>query len=106
MSEQDRAEGRVVRHVVVRGRVQGIGFRAWTERRALARGLQGWARNRRDGSVEAVFSGPPASVDAMVRDLHKGPPLANVEHVEERPSDALELAARRSGEPFSLLPTV
>ncbi len=106
MSQQDRAPDSVVRHVFVRGRVQGIGFRAWTERQALARGLEGWARNRRDGSVEAVFSGPSGSVAAMIKDLHRGPMLAYVERVEERASDVHELSARRSGEQFSLLPTV
>ncbi len=102
MSQQ---EG-VIRHVIVRGRVQGIGFRVWTERQALAHGLEGWARNRRDGSVEAVLCGSAADVAAMIKDLHRGPPLARVDRVEERPADALELAARRRTEKFSLLPTV
>ena len=53
------------RHVVVRGRVQGIGYRAWTERVALSHGLKGWVRNRRDGSVEAVFIGEDDAVEAM-----------------------------------------
>ena len=44
-----------MRHVVIRGRVQGVGFRAWTEYTALELGLQGWVRNRRDGAVEALF---------------------------------------------------
>ncbi|MGB6967308.1 MAG: acylphosphatase, partial [Xanthobacteraceae bacterium] len=52
------------RHVVVRGRVQGVGYRAWTEYTALTRGLKGWVRNRRDGSVEAVFIGEDEAVEA------------------------------------------
>ena len=48
---------KVYRHVIIRGRVQGIGYRAWTEVTALERGVEGWVRNRRDGSVEALFSG-------------------------------------------------
>ena len=52
------ASDRVIRHIVVRGRVQGVGFRAFVEDEARQRGLQGWVRNRRDGSVEAVFAGP------------------------------------------------
>ena len=48
-----------IRRVVVRGRVQGVGYRAWTEDTAILNGLDGWVRNRRDGTVEAVFAGPP-----------------------------------------------
>ena len=53
--------GRIIRHVVVRGRVQGVGYRAFVEYEAQRRELDGWVRNRRDGSVEAVFAGPPRS---------------------------------------------
>jgi acylphosphatase len=48
-------EATIARHVVVRGRVQGVGFRAFVEHHAIQRGLTGWVRNRRDGSVEAVL---------------------------------------------------
>jgi acylphosphatase len=47
-------------HVRIVGRVQGVGYRAWTVDEARRRGLSGWVRNRSDGDVEAVFSGPPA----------------------------------------------
>ena len=47
----------MVRHIVVHGRVQGVGFRAFVEHEALKRGLEGWVRNCRDGTVEAVFKG-------------------------------------------------
>jgi acylphosphatase len=97
---------RIIRHVAVHGRVQGIGFRVWAERRALALGLEGWVRNRRDGSVEAVLAGSPAAVAAMIADLSRGPPLAKVDRVDERDADGLELAAKRPAEKFSLLPTV
>ena len=66
-------------HVIVRGRVQGVGFRAWVEMEATARGLSGWVRNRRDGTVEAVIAGEAAAVDAMLRALREGPPAARVE---------------------------
>ncbi len=59
--------------VRIEGRVQGVGFRAWVERNALRRGLDGWVRNRRDGGVEAVFAGPAGAVDAMVAECHQGP---------------------------------
>ena len=48
----------VIRHVTIRGRVQGVGYRAFVDDEAGARGLEGWVRNRRDGSVEAVFAAP------------------------------------------------
>jgi len=68
--------------VVVTGGVQGVGYRAWVERDAVARGLSGWVRNRRDGSVEALFSGETAVVDAMIEACRSGPRMAAVEDVE------------------------
>ena len=94
-------------HVIVRGRVQGVGFRAFVEQLALSRGIEGWVRNRRDGTVEAVFAGDPASVDAMVAACKSGPRSSRVDDVEQR--DAVEddlLALRRQAEIFSCLPTV
>lgn len=64
--------------VRIEGRVQGVGFRAWVERRAAQHGLDGWVRNRRDGGVEAVFAGPVSAVDAMVAECHQGPRSASV----------------------------
>ena len=70
----------VVSYVTVRveinGRVQGVWYRAWTKREASIRGLGGWVRNCRDGSVEAVFSGPPEIVDEMVLVCRRGAPAA------------------------------
>jgi acylphosphatase len=95
----------VIRHVVIRGRVQGVGFRAWTEYTALERGLQGWVRNRRDGAVEALFAGPPDAVDAMIAACHQGPRGARVDAVDQRDGTSEEFALRRRDELFSLLPT-
>jgi acylphosphatase len=95
-----------IRHVVIRGRVQGVGYRAWTEVAALRLGLEGWARNRRDGSVEAVFAGPAEAVTRMVEACRRGPPAARVEALDAREGSADDLAARRPGEDFSLLPTI
>jgi acylphosphatase len=67
--------------VIVAGRVQGVGYRAWVEREAEARGLSGWVRNRRDGSVEALFSGEATVVDAMADACRSGPRMAMVENV-------------------------
>ena len=64
--------------VRIEGLVQGVFYRAWTERTALALDLEGSVRNRRDGSVEAVFSGPAAKVDEMVTRCAEGPPEAQV----------------------------
>jgi acylphosphatase len=70
--------------VIVRGRVQGVGFRFSTQRRAAELGAAGWVRNRADGSVEAVFEGDPASVDAMLAFCRTGPRHALVDSVDER----------------------
>ena len=69
------------------GRVQGVFFRAWILERAAALGLDGWVRNRRDGSVEALFVGPPAALAAAVEACREGPPLAEVSTVETAPAD-------------------
>jgi acylphosphatase len=95
----------VIRHVVIRGRVQGVGFRAWTEYTALERGLQGWVRNRRDGSVEALLVGPPDAVAAMIEACKEGPRGSRVESVDQREGTRDEVALRRRGELFSVLPT-
>ncbi len=93
-------------HVTIRGRVQGVGFRAWVEHHAVAGRLEGWVRNRRDGNVEAVFSGPAEIVANMVALCRRGPPSARVEAVTEEPAGAGELSLRRAGEGFSVLSTV
>jgi acylphosphatase len=64
--------------VRIRGRVQGVGYRYWTERVAGELGLSGFVRNRRDGSVEAVFSGPPDEVAEMIERCRDGPASAQV----------------------------
>lgn len=68
-------------HVVITGRVQGVGFRYWVEADAVSRGLAGWVRNRRDGSVEAVFLGEDSAVDAMLAACKEGPVSALVTDV-------------------------
>lgn len=68
-------------HLAISGRVQGVGYRAWFEATALQLGLDGWVRNRRDGSVEAVIGGGEAAVTAMIAACHKGPGAARVSGV-------------------------
>ena len=75
-----------VRLVRIRGRVQGVWFRAWTMEEALARGLSGWVRNRADGSVEALLAGEDTKVDDMILACHRGPPLAKVSNVSSEAS--------------------
>ena len=67
---------------LVSGRVQGVGFRWYVQRRAEALGLLGWARNRPDGRVEVVVEGEPAALADLAGALEKGPPMARVETVE------------------------
>jgi acylphosphatase len=95
-----------IRHIAIRGRVQGVGFRYWVEHQAVAHGLEGWVRNRRDGSVEAVFSGPENVVSNMVAACRRGPSSARVDTVQEEPGHADALKLRRAEERFSVLPTL
>jgi acylphosphatase len=81
--------------VVVHGFVQGVGFRFAVERAARTRGVAGWVRNRRDGTVEAVFEGEPADVDALVDLCRKGPRGAVVDRVEVASESAEGLSGFR-----------
>jgi acylphosphatase len=92
-----------VRRVVIRGRVQGVGFRAFVEHAALKHGIEGWVRNRRDGSVEAVFAGPPETVAAVIEACRPGP--GRVETIDEFPAGPDDVGSRYPGELFSVLPT-
>ena len=67
---------------VVRGDVQGVGFRAATAHEARRAGVAGWVRNLRDGSVEVEAEGPPEAVDQLIKWLRRGPSLARVTAVE------------------------
>jgi acylphosphatase len=96
----------VHRHVIIRGRVQGVGYRVWTEVTALERGLEGWVRNRRDSSVEAVFGGTEDDVTAMIADCRRGPSGARVETIDQREATPDEIALRRGDELFSVLRSV
>jgi len=75
------AENRTL-HILVHGRVQGVSFRAWTQHQAQLHGLKGWVRNRRDGTVEALFAGPGDLLDIMLKACHEGPAGSQVERVE------------------------
>jgi acylphosphatase len=101
---------RIVRHVTLRGQVQGVGFRYFVVQCVLDildrnLGLEGWVRNRSDGSVEALFAGEPDVVAEIIEACRKGPTGARVEAVEEREGDPTQIKLRLPGQPFSLLAT-
>ena len=96
----------VIRHVTITGRVQGVGYRAWVREHANARSLEGWVRNSRDGSVEAVFAGPDGVVADMITACGRGPISARVDRVREDAGTSDLLNLRGAGERFAFLPTV
>jgi acylphosphatase len=87
------------KRLVIEGRVQGVGYRASFAEQAVALGLKGWVRNRRDGSVEACVDGDPATLDAIIEWARRGPPAAQVTHV------AVEDAAEPVEASFKILQT-
>ncbi len=91
MTDSVRDPAPIARLCRIRGRVQGVWYRAWTLREATARGLSGWVRNRGDGSVEALFVGPPGEVAAMIEACRRGPPAARVERIDCE--DSAEIAS-------------
>lgn len=68
-------------HAIVQGRVQGVGFRAFTEHYACEKKLRGWVRNRQDGTVEVEAEGPRPVLEAFLEILHDGPRLAHVTQI-------------------------
>lgn len=86
--------------VRISGRVQGCAYRDWTEKNAHLLGLAGWVRNRKDGSVEAMFAGPDKSVDEMIVRCQDGPQAAKVDKV-----DILKEDCGRFSDEFDILPT-
>ncbi len=77
-SETGSENGRKAARLRIDGRVQGVWFRGWTVDQATRLGLDGWVRNRSDGSVEALVAGPPDAVETMIRACRRGPDMAKV----------------------------
>ncbi len=75
------------RHLIVRGRVQGVGFRYACEQAAARAGVRGWVRNRSDGTVEAVLEGETSAVESMTGWVRQGPPAAAVTGVDVTDED-------------------
>jgi acylphosphatase len=88
-----------VLHAAITGRVQGVGYRAWVEREAERLRLAGWVRNRRDGSVEAVFKGNEDAIVRMLDECWRGPRSAKVDNV------VATVIADEGWAEFSVLPT-
>lgn len=86
-------------HLTITGIVQGVGFRAFTAAEASRLGVSGWVRNRRDGSVEALVSGPQPTLDSLIVRLHVGPTGSRVDTLEWRPAEPPEHPG------FTTLPT-
>jgi acylphosphatase len=91
--------GIVARQIRVSGRVQGVGYRAGLLAQARALGLQGWVRNRNDGSVEALVHGEAGAVDALIAWARRGPPAARVSEVR------VSAAAEEAPPGFEVRPT-
>ena len=89
--------GNISVHARIEGQVQGVWYRAWTVEEAQKRGLTGWVRNRKDGTVEAVFCGPVPAVQSMIAACHDGPSRADVTRVHEEPGleDGFEVFEKR-----------
>jgi acylphosphatase len=91
-----------IRHVVVQGVVQGVGYREFTRRAALGLNVSGWVRNRSDGAVEALVRGTAVGVEALIAEMRRGPRFAVVERLTMTELDA---AQDDDGQTFEVLPT-
>ena len=89
----------IVCHLIISGRVQGVGFRQFMVRTAEDLGIKGWVRNRRNGTVEAVIAGSQSAVELMIERTRRGPRQAEVR-------DLMIAYAQGTFEKFDLLPTL
>ena len=96
----------VVVHLIVHGRVQGVGYRAFVEHEAARRDLQGWVRNCADGTVEALLTGNAAVVEDMIAACRRGPFGARGGGIERAPGPAYRVKVRPPGQAVSVLPPV
>jgi acylphosphatase len=92
--------------LIIRGRVQGVGFRYFVEREADRQGLEGWVRNLKDGSVEVLVRGETQHVDALIARCRAGPPGSRVDEIEVSEANAARLDERPAGIRFATLSTV
>ncbi|MBG0808747.1 acylphosphatase [Methylosinus sp. H3A] len=94
------SEERLVFRIIVRGRVQGVGFRAFVARAAATLALAGWARNCDDGAVEIVAAGPRDALDALVEAARRGPAFARVDDLRREEASEAALVERRGDVEF------
>ncbi len=87
--------------LLIKGRVQGVGYRAWTMHSAQPLGLAGWVRNLKDGSVEALAHGPEQVVERLIAACQQGPSFAEVTDVKSEYIEADKIPVG-----FEQLPTV
>lgn len=85
-------------HLTISGIVQGVGYRQWFRRQALARALSGWVRNRADETVEAVIAGDAMAVEDLVPVAMAGPLGAKVDRIDWRAATAEEMTGVKAGE--------
>jgi len=87
-------------HLIIEGKVQGVGYRAWFFARAKDASLRGWVRNRRNGTVEAVISGEEETLSTFIKSCWRGPMAARVDNVTN------EQYSRPVPPSFEVLPTI
>ncbi|MFC7049956.1 acylphosphatase [Emcibacter nanhaiensis] len=92
--------GHIARRLIIHGRVQGVWYRAWTVENASELGLDGWVRNRADGTVEALLVGSEMNVREMIKRCFRGPDRARVKEIEEFPAKGITASG------FTQKPTV
>lgn len=90
----------IARLLTIRGRVQGVWYRAWMAQQAAALGVRGWVRNRSDGSVEALVAASADTLDALIARCREGPPAARVDAIDSEKADPAE-----AGPAFEKKPT-
>jgi acylphosphatase len=84
---------RIAVHLIIKGSVQGVGYRWWARGEARRLKLDGWVRNRHDGTVELVAAGPEAAVEEMVEACWSGPPASAVHVVQRQAAEDAGLGA-------------
>jgi acylphosphatase len=90
--------------LIISGRVQGVGFRDWMVAQAQVLGVEGWVRNRRDGTLEALVLGDTAAVEELLRSCRRGPRAAHVLSIDETLAELTEDLRTEPG--FVRLPTM
>jgi acylphosphatase len=91
--------------IYIHGRVQGVGFRYFVAGEAEVSRLEGWVRNRRDGSVEALLAGDEVLIEGLIATCRRGPPVSDVRKIDVLEATRAELSLRHPGEKFSVLRT-